>query len=318
MFIATSHHQHYQNNPLLTEKRLTYKLREKIGGLANKISLGKRAETTTTAAAEVPKNWRVGRWLLSPKWLGWGAIPRALVTLPYVGLVLPWEAAKASTKGVGNYVKTSSYYEPAKRTGKQALRAPVGIYHLTAGPVIEAAKSWLVRFPMYAIHDNIMTGLRAMWNIPSTAISATARTTWETIKAPVNVPWQFLKGVKRASWNAPKALIARDSRKALHHIISPATLPGKAVTQPFEALGRGVGATSGEIGLTGLSYGTNFTRTALTPVESITNGSRRQHKGLKILSGIGEIFKLGGVQNIRERTRSVLNRPIPLAHNFAT
>ncbi|MBN2096126.1 hypothetical protein JW752_01870 [Candidatus Peregrinibacteria bacterium] len=317
MYTTTSHYRHYQTNPLLTEKRLTYKLSEKLGGLAGKIGLGKKTEAVAAEAAEAPKNWRVGRWLISPKSVK-GVIPRLLVAPFYAGLVLPWEGLKAGTRGVKNYVKTSSYYEPGKTMLKQTARLPVGAYHLTGGPVIESGKSMFVRLPMYALHDNIMTGFRTMWNIPATGISKAARFGWECIKFPVNVPWQGLKGLKRALWDAPKALMARDSRQALHHVISPATLPGKAFTQPFEAFGRGVGATIGEIGLAGFSYGANITRTALTPVESVTNGFRRQHKGLKILSGVGEIFKLGGVQSIRERARAIIKRPQPLAYNFAT
>ena len=315
MYPITSHHRTYNANPLLTEKRLTYKLGGKLGSLGSKIGLGKKAEAATAAVTEAPKNWRVGRWLISPKSIK-GVIPRLLVAPFYAGFVLPWEGVKAGTKGTANYVKTSSYYEPAKKTLRQTARLPAGAYHITGGPIMEAGKSMVVRLPMYALHDNVMTGLRAIWNIPATAIGKTARFGWEAIKAPVNIPWQGLKGLKRALWNAPKAMIARDHRQALHHVISPATLPGKAIAQPFEAGGRAVGATTGEIGLTALSYGANFTRAALTPVESVTNGFRRQRKGLKILAGVGEIFKLGNAQNMRERTHAIVNRPKPLAYNF--
>jgi len=317
MYTTTSHHRHYHNNPLLTDNRLTYKFSEKLGGLAGRIGLGKKAEAAgAEAAAEAPKNWRVGRWLISPKSIK-GIIPRLVVAPFYAGVVLPWEGLKAGTRGTVNYVRTSSYYQPAKATLKQTARLPLGGYNLTAGPFLEAGKSWLVRFPMYAVHDNVMTGLRAMWNIPSTAIAGAAKTTWESIKAPLNIPYQGLKGIKRMLWNAPKAALAKDGRKALHHVISPVILPANAALQPAKTLGKSIGATTGEIGLTGYSYGTNVTRAALTPLESAVNGFKRQGKGLKILSGTGEIFKMGGAQSVRERIRAINQRPTPLAYNFA-
>lgn len=304
-------HQH-DANPL-SDHRLVYKFGDQMKAASS--ALFKRNAEKAVSDAQVTegvkKNWRFGKWLIRPKGL-WGLIPRVAIAPIYAATVLPYAGIKAAGGATYDYAKTSSYWEPGKKFLKNTTNIPLGAYHLAAGPTLEPAKSWFIRFPMYAISDNIMTGLRAMWNIPSTAIGAAAKTTWETIKAPVNVPWQFLKGVKGALWNAPKAALAGDSRKALHHVISPATLPGKAITQPFEALGRGVGAVTGEIGITGFSYGANISRAAYTPVDSTHNSYKRIHKGLKTLGKVGEIFTLGSTRKFRDRIGEIWNRPKPL------
>jgi hypothetical protein len=328
--IFSSHHRSPKKS-LLNESRFVHLKMPGLTGLNKLIKPAAVAAPQATAAAAPnvaaaagPNAIkRFGKWLVTPTGLNLGTLARLPLMIPYYGgyypfIKFPWYLTKKISGKSWEFIRTSSYYEPGKDALKTLGKVPVAGYHIGAGPPIEIGKSWFIRFPKYAIHDNIMTGLSGMWNIPAAAISGTAKTGWETLKAPFNTLVSPFKSAKNILWDAPREALAKNYRNSVKSVLSGIAKPFIAATKPFVAAGNAIRCTASEIGLTTTSYAVNAAKTFSIPFESVINSFRRQWKGIKMLKSVKDMFNLGHAEDFRNRFKAVLNRPVPFAHNFAS
>lgn len=275
------------------------------------------AQVAAASAVEIGPTSRLGKWLVKPdKLLSIWNVPRLPLMAAYWPTYGLWTLGKGATQKGVELVKSSSYYEPAVDTAKVMLNVPKAGYHMGPGVAQELVKGFGIRLPKYALHDNVMTGFNALYNIPAAAVTSTANAVSETAKMPFRVAIESALGVKNVLWDAPKELLARNYRGALKTALEGKIRPYRAAFQPVKAIANVPYKIGSEVAITAVSYGANAYNTAMVFPKTPINMARRFWHGVKKLDNVREIFRTGTVEDTRGRIDQILKAKEPLAFDF--
>lgn len=226
----------------------------------------------------------------------WAAAdPRSIVGAVFRLPLLPFWASRKVIESQP-YKDITSYYDEKKKFLIEAVRGTIGKvferaqdtsyvalktgYHVAATPALEAGMIPL-RMAKRALFDNAVTGLNAVWQIPTTGIKKGVHllgTGWEWLKnvgGVRNSVGRVLNGGK-ALWNREWKEAAKNFVLApFEPVLQTAKVPIAAAAIP--------GYMAAEAAMAGAQMVGHSVRAGLTPVEAVVNSFSGYQKGYNTL-----------------------------------